>query len=155
MFFREKVWAPTLSATCNSCHNSTGVAKHTKFVLTPKEVPGYLEANMKLVQDLDACCVPLLSSPLSEDAAETLATALQALADPARLRLLSLIAACPGSEACGCDLTAPIGLSQPTVSHHLKVLHEAGLLERERRGKWVYFKVRPEPLASLRSALSG
>ena len=64
------------------------------------------------------------------------------------------IAACPGSEACGCDLTAPIGLSQPTVSHHLKVLHEAGLLDRERRGKWVYFRVRPEPLASLRSALS-
>jgi ArsR family transcriptional regulator len=111
-------------------------------------------SSMKLVQDLDACCAPLLSSPLSEDAAETLATALQALADPARLRLLSLIAACPGSEACGCDLTAPIGLSQPTVSHHLKVLHEAGLLERERRGKWVYFRVRPEPLASLRSALS-
>ncbi|HET6792755.1 MAG TPA: ArsR family transcriptional regulator, partial [Actinomycetota bacterium] len=76
---------------------------------------------MKLIQDLDACCTPLLSSPLSEDAAATLATALQALADPARLRLLSLIAACPDSEACGCDLTAPIGLSQPTVSHHLKV----------------------------------
>jgi ArsR family transcriptional regulator len=110
--------------------------------------------SMKLIQDLDACCTPLLSSPLSEDAAETLATALQALADPARLRLLSLIAACPDSEACGCDLTAPIGLSQPTVSHHLKVLHDAGLLERERRGKWVYFRVRPEPLASLRSALS-
>jgi ArsR family transcriptional regulator len=108
---------------------------------------------MKLVE-LDACCPPLLSAPLGEDDAETLATALQALADPARLRLLSLIASCPDSEACGCDLTTPIGLSQPTVSHHLKVLHEAGLLDRERRGKWVYFKVRPEPLASLRSALS-
>jgi ArsR family transcriptional regulator len=109
---------------------------------------------MKLLQELDACCSPLLSAPLSEDAAETLAAALQALADPARLRLLSLIAACPDAEACGCDLTTPIGLSQPTVSHHLKVLHEAGLLERERRGKWVYFKVRPEPLASLRAVLS-
>jgi ArsR family transcriptional regulator, arsenate/arsenite/antimonite-responsive transcriptional repressor len=111
-------------------------------------------ACMKLLQELDACCSPLLSAPLSEDAAETLAAALQALADPARLRLLSLIAACPDAEACGCDLTTPIGLSQPTVSHHLKVLHEAGLLERERRGKWVYFKVRPEPLASLRAVLS-
>ena len=110
---------------------------------------------MKLIQEIDTCCAPLLSAPLGEQDAETLATALQALADPARLRLLCLIASCPGSVACGCDLTTPVGLSQPTVSHHLKVLHEAGLLDRERRGKWVYFKVRPEPLASLRSALSG
>ena len=110
--------------------------------------------RMKLLQEIDACCQPLLSAPLAERDAETLATALQALADPARLRLLSLIASCPGSEACGCDLTAPVGLSQPTVSHHLKVLHDAGLLDRERRGRWVYFRVRPEPLASLRSALS-
>ena len=109
---------------------------------------------VKLLQEIDACCPPLLAAPLGEDDAETLATALQALADPARLRLLSLIASCPGAEACGCDLTTPIGLSQPTVSHHLKVLHEAGLLERERRGKWVFYKVRPEPLASIRSALS-
>ena len=110
--------------------------------------------SVKSIQDLETCCSPLLAAPLSEDAAETLAGALQALADPARLRLLSLIAACPGSEACGCDLTTPIGLSQPTVSHHLKVLHEAGLLDRERRGKWVFYRVRPEPLASLRSVLS-
>ncbi len=109
---------------------------------------------MRLIQEIDTCCPPLLSAPLAERDAETLATALQALADPARLRLLSLIASCPDSEACGCDLTAPVGLSQPTVSHHLKVLHEAGLLDRERRGRWVYFKVRSEPLASLRSALS-
>jgi ArsR family transcriptional regulator, arsenate/arsenite/antimonite-responsive transcriptional repressor len=109
---------------------------------------------MKPLQEIDPCCPPLLSAPFGEDDAETLATTLQALADPARLRLLSLIASCPGSEACGCDLTTPIGLAQPTVSHHLKVLHEAGLLERERRGRWVFYKVRPEPLASLRSALS-
>jgi ArsR family transcriptional regulator len=116
-----------------------------------------ISVNMTCVEQLreiDACCPPLLSTPLEADDAETLATALQALADPARLRLLSLIASCPGAEACGCDLTTPVGLSQPTVSHHLKVLHEAGLLDRERRGKWVFYKVRPEPLASLRSALS-
>jgi ArsR family transcriptional regulator len=111
-------------------------------------------SRMKLIQELEDCCAPLLAAPLDQADAETLAGALQVLADPARLRLLSLIASCPGSEACGCDLTAPIGLSQPTVSHHLKVLHEAGLLERERRGRWVYFRVRPEPLAALRSALS-
>jgi ArsR family transcriptional regulator len=109
---------------------------------------------MKLLAEIDACCPPLLSAPLAEDDAEILAAALQALADPARLRLLSLIASCPDAEACGCDLTAPVGLSQPTVSHHLKVLHEAGLLDRERRGKWVFYRVRPEPLASLRAALS-
>ncbi|HEX5937003.1 MAG TPA: metalloregulator ArsR/SmtB family transcription factor [Actinomycetota bacterium] len=111
----------------------------------------WMTTSLPLLQD---CCSPLLSTPLAEGEAETLASALQVLADPARLRLLSLIAACPNAEACGCDLTAPIGLSQPTVSHHLKVLHEAGLLDRERRGKWVYYRVRPEPLASIRSALS-
>jgi ArsR family transcriptional regulator len=110
--------------------------------------------SMKLLQEIETCCPPLLAEPLSERDAESLADALQVLADPARLRLLSLIASCPGSEACGCDLTAPVGLSQPTVSHHLNVLHDAGLLERERRGKWVFYKVRPEPLASLRTALS-
>lgn len=109
---------------------------------------------MKLLQEIDACCPALLSAPLGAADAETLAAALQVLADPARLRLLSLIASCRNSEACGCDLTSPIGLSQPTVSHHLKVLHDAGLLDRERRGKWVYYRVRPEPLASLRTALS-
>jgi ArsR family transcriptional regulator, arsenate/arsenite/antimonite-responsive transcriptional repressor len=110
--------------------------------------------QVKLLQEIDPCCAPLLSTPLAEDDAESLARALQVLADPARLRLLSLIATCPESEACGCDLMAPLGLSQPTVSYHLNVLHEAGLLERERRGKWVYFRARPESLAPLRSVLS-
>lgn len=111
--------------------------------------------TMQMIQEFQGCCAPLLSSPpLSEPDAETLAAALQALADPARLRLLSLIANCPDAEACGCDLTGPVGLSQPTVSHHLNVLHEAGLLDRERRGKWVFFKVRSEPLEALRAALS-
>ena len=77
------------------------------------------------------------------------------LADPTRLRLLSLIGAHPDGEACVCDLTAPIGLSQPTVSHHLKVLTEAGLLGREQRGRWVYYWVLPEPIELLRGALAG
>jgi ArsR family transcriptional regulator len=111
--------------------------------------------GMHAIRELEGCCAPLLSSPpLTEPDAEMLAAALQALADPARLRLLSMIANCPDAEACGCDLTGPIGLSQPTVSHHLNVLHEAGLLDRERRGKWVYFRVRTEPLEALRAALS-
>ncbi len=76
------------------------------------------------------------------------------LADPARLRLLSIIGAHPDGEACVCDLTAPIGLSQPTVSHHLKILGDAGLVGREKRGRWVYFWVLPEPLELLRGALA-
>ena len=110
--------------------------------------------HVKLLQEIAGCCEPLLSTPLAEGDAETLAEALQVLADPARLRLLSLIATCPDGEACGCDLTGLVGLSQPTVSHHLKVLHEAGLLDRERRGKWVYFRARPGALAPLRALLS-
>ena len=80
--------------------------------------------------------------------------ALKVIADPARLRLLSLIQAQPGHEACVCHLTEPLGLSQPTVSHHLKVLLNAGLVEREQRGSWAYFRVREEPLAALRELLA-
>ena len=83
-----------------------------------------------------------------------LATAFKAIADPARLRLLSFIAAQPEAEACVCYLTAPLGLSQPTVSHHLKVLYDAGLLERERRGTWIYYRIVAERLAMLRDALA-
>ncbi|MFQ5668851.1 MAG: ArsR/SmtB family transcription factor, partial [Candidatus Binatia bacterium] len=83
-----------------------------------------------------------------------LADSFKALADPARLRLLSFIGAQRSAEACVCHLTDSVGLSQPTVSHHLRVLHEAGLLERERRGYWVYYRVVPERLAALREALA-
>ena len=120
----------------------------------PQPIDACQYEQVKLLQEIDGCCAPLLSTPLAEGDAATLADALQVLADPARLRLLSLIATCPDGEACGCDLTGLVGLSQPTVSHHLKVLHEAGLLDRERRGKWVYFRVRPGALEPLRSLLS-
>jgi len=112
--------------------------------------------SMKLIQTIDAdCCPQVLASPLEEDEAERLAAALRVLADPARLRLLSLLGAHPAGEACVCDLTAPVGLSQPTVSHHLKVLTEAGLVGREQRGRWVYYWVLPEPIELLRGALAG
>ena len=94
-----------------------------------------------------ACCTPLVSasrSPLTE--AEQLATTMKALADPTRLRLLSIVAASEGSEACVCDLIEPVGLSQPTVSHHLKVLTAAGFLTRSKRGTWAYFKLVPGAL---------
>ena len=90
---------------------------------------------------LEACCPPLLSAPLAEDDATELANLLKALADPARLRLVSLIAAAPDGEACACDLTEPLDRSQATVSHHLSQLTKAGILEREQRGKWAWFRL--------------
>lgn len=100
-----------------------------------------------------ACCVPLLDAPISETNARQMAQLFKALADPARLRLLSLIAAQPDGEACNCELVEPLGLSQPTVSHHLKVLHDSGLLDRERRGQWVHYRIRRDQLEAMRSAL--
>jgi ArsR family transcriptional regulator len=109
---------------------------------------------MRLIQQIDeGCCPPLLSAPLAEGDAAGLAGALRVVAEPARLRLLSMIASRPGSEACVCELTEPLGLSQPTVSHHLRVLHEAGVLDREKRGRWVFYRLNPEPLRLLRAAL--
>lgn len=102
---------------------------------------------------LEDCCSPVLSDVLPGDEATRLAAAFRVLGDPARLRLLSLIGSRPAGEACGCELIEPLGLSQPTVSHHLKVLHEAGLLEREKRGTWVFYRVAPGPLAALGNAL--
>ena len=95
-----------------------------------------------------------MREPLSAAAATVLARTLKAIADPARLRLLSMIAAHEGGEACVCDLTEPLGLTQPTVSHHLKVLVEAGLLTRDKRGVWAYFILVPGALDSLADALS-
>ena len=107
---------------------------------------------METIATIAATCPPLLhGDALEADEAERLASALKALADPSRLRLLGLIQSQPGGEACVCHLTGPLGLSQPTVSHHLKVLREAGLVEREQRGSWAYFRVVPEPLGALAS----
>jgi ArsR family transcriptional regulator, arsenate/arsenite/antimonite-responsive transcriptional repressor len=101
-----------------------------------------------------ACCAPLTSQPLSMEQAEQVAPLLKALADPVRLRLMSLVASHEGGEACICDLTEAFDLSQPTISHHMKVLHDAGLVDRDKRGVWVYYQVRPAGLASL-AALIG
>ncbi|HKT58147.1 MAG TPA: metalloregulator ArsR/SmtB family transcription factor [Microbacterium sp.] len=100
-----------------------------------------------------ACCAPLAKEPLGQADAEQLATTLKALADPARLRLLSIVASSEGREACVCDLTDPIGLSQPTVSHHLKVLTEAGFLTRSKRGTWAYYRLVPEALEQVSALL--
>jgi ArsR family transcriptional regulator, arsenate/arsenite/antimonite-responsive transcriptional repressor len=96
-----------------------------------------------------ACCSPLSREPLSQPQAEQVAPLLKALADPVRLRLMSLVASHQGGEACVCDLNDAFDLSQPTISHHLKVLHQAGLLDRAKRGVWVYYRARTEALAAL------
>ncbi len=96
-----------------------------------------------------ACCSPLMSTPLSKEAAEGIAPLLKALADPVRLRLMSLVAAHENAEACVCDLNDAFDLSQPTISHHLKVLHEVGLLDRTKRGTWVYYRVNPDAVAAV------
>jgi ArsR family transcriptional regulator len=101
----------------------------------------------------DLCCAPLLRSAIDEEQAAELAEVLKALADPVRLRLVSIVATTESGEICACDLPVLVGRSQPTVSHHLSLLVKAGLLEREQRGKWAWFRLRPERLASLGDAL--
>src|SRR3984957_136770 len=96
-----------------------------------------------------ACCSPLTREPLSQPQADQIAPLLKALAEPVRLRLMSLVASHAGGEACVCDLNDAFEPSPPTISHHLKVLYEAGLLDREKRGVWVYYRARTEALASL------
>jgi ArsR family transcriptional regulator len=102
-----------------------------------------------------ACCSPLVSAPMSAETAASVVPMLKALADPARLRLLSLVASHEGGEACVCDLNEAFDLSQPTISHHLKVLHSAGLLTREKRGVWVYYRVQAPALSQLALLIDG
>ena len=109
---------------------------------------------MKISKPNVTCCSPLLAGRLTPDEAVNLAAIFRALGEPARLQMLSLIAVQPSQEVCACELVEPLGLSQPTVSHHLKVMYEAGLLERERRGTWIYYRILPEKLAMLRESLS-
>jgi ArsR family transcriptional regulator len=109
-------------------------------------------ATIKLEAVTDVCCPSVLDAPLSKDQAGELARMFAALADPVRLRLLSLVAA--ADEVCSCDLQLPLGKSQPTVSHHTKALAEAGLIIGERRGKWVWWRVVPDRLAALQAALA-
>ena len=99
------------------------------------------------------CCVPLSEAPLSADDARLIADRLKALAEPTRLRLISMLLASPQQEACTCDLIEPVGLSQPTVSHHLKKLAEAGIIIGERRGVWTYYRVVPEALRAIAEVL--
>jgi ArsR family transcriptional regulator, arsenate/arsenite/antimonite-responsive transcriptional repressor len=109
--------------------------------------------ELRPLDELRACCPDLFGGVLSDEEAALAASLFRALADPARVKLLSMIAAAPAREACVCDLVDTVALSQPTVSHHLKVLLEAGLVERERRGTWAYYSLRPGALQVLSRAI--
>ena len=106
------------------------------------------------VKVIQPCCEPVLVEPLAANEAAELAEAFKVLADPIRLRIISLIATAPDGEMCSCDLVAPTGRSQPTVSHHLSILTDAGILARDQRGKWAWFRIVPERLEILRDALA-
>ena len=106
------------------------------------------------VTELAECCPSILAAPRAVGEAGELARAFAALSDPVRLRMLSMLAAAPSGEVCVCDFVAPLGKAQPTVSHHLKVLGDAGLIHGERRGKWVWYSLDRARLTSLRDALS-
>jgi ArsR family transcriptional regulator len=102
----------------------------------------------------DACCTPLLHEAITASQADSLAHMLKALAEPTRLRLVSMIAAHEGGEACVCELTEPLNLTQPTISHHLKILVDAGILTRDKRGVWAYYTLVPSALDALSAVLS-
>jgi ArsR family transcriptional regulator, arsenate/arsenite/antimonite-responsive transcriptional repressor len=111
-------------------------------------------AVIEEVATVKECCPSVLAAPLDEAGAAELAKGFAALADPARLRLLSILAAAPQGEVCVCNFVEPLGKSQPTVSHHLKILADVGLVQGERRGKWVWYSLIPERLTPLRAALT-
>lgn len=102
----------------------------------------------------DGCCTVLVREPITASQADSLARILKALAEPTRLRLVSMVAAHEGGEACVCDLTGPLGLTQPTISHHLKVLVDAGIFTRDKRGKWAFYALVPAALDTLAAILS-
>jgi ArsR family transcriptional regulator, arsenate/arsenite/antimonite-responsive transcriptional repressor len=127
-----------------SISTDVNISRHTGPVTTTSPIP----------TAAGVCCAPLVRAPLSAEDAVAVTATLKAIADPARLRLLSLVAAHEGGEACVCDLIEPLGLSQPTVSHHLKVLVDAGLLTREKRGVWAYFTLVPGALDAVAAVLA-
>jgi len=136
---------PTVAPDIGSCQ----CLAHTGPVTVTAAAPNGRELPLA-----DACCVPLLREPLTPGQAADLARTLKALADPTRLRLVSMVAAHEGGEACVCDLTGPLGLTQPTVSHHLKILVDAGIFTRDKRGAWAYYALVPSALDALSAMLS-
>lgn len=129
--------------------------------MTSSSLPANVSSESPVSQPLQGakepvvgCCPPLMAGKLTPEAAKSLAVLFRVMGEPARLQMLSLIAAQPNQEVCACELVESLGLSQPTVSHHLKVMYKAGLLEKERRGTWIYYRVVRSQLNTLRDVLS-
>ena len=139
-----------IDAYCAQDIDSCQCLPHTGLVT----VSGSATQDRPALPLAETCCVPLLREPITPDQAVRLARTLKALADPTRLRLVSMVAAHEGGEACVCDLTEPLGLTQPTVSHHLKILVDAGIFTRDKRGVWAYYAIVPSALDALSSVLS-
>ena len=125
------------------CHLAADIDKcqYLRVSISGKHLP--------VLDQTFACCTPLAREPIDAETATQVAALLRALADPVRLRLMSLVLSHEGGEACVCDLNDAFDLSQPTISHHLKVLNSCGLLDREKRGVWVYYRARPEALSAV------
>ena len=109
--------------------------------------------KIRSVRSMDHCCPSVLVAPLDAVEADELAVGFSALSDPVRLRVLSMLADATDGEVCVCDFVAPLGKSQPTISHHLKILSESGLVQGDRRGKWVWYSLNRKRLAELRAAI--
>jgi ArsR family transcriptional regulator, arsenate/arsenite/antimonite-responsive transcriptional repressor len=123
-------------------------------VLHTRQVsPAATAARAQLPVLADSCCTTLVREPITASQAADLARILKALADPVRLQLVSMVAAHDGGEACVCDLTDPLGLAQPTISHHLRILVDGGILTRDKRGKWAYYALVPGGLDALAAIL--
>ena len=131
----------------------TSVCSGTSTIVNISAIIDTMPKLLPTLDTLTGCCAPLAEAPLAEDDANVLAGRLKAVAEPARLRLVSLVLASPGQEACICDLTGPVGLAQPTVSHHMKQLTDAGLVTREQRGRWAFYRVVDTTLETLSQAL--
>jgi len=136
---------PIMAREIDSCQ----YLLHTEHVTT-----SVATSALPVLPQAGACCAPLLQEPITARQAADLARMLKALADPTRLRLVSMVAAHEGGEACVCDLTEPLGLTQPTISHHLKILVDAGIFSRDKRGVWAYYALVPSAMDALSAVLS-
>ena len=139
-----------MTVDANSCReiDNCQCLPHTGQVTTSPDLQ-----TRPLLPVADACCTPLLREPITASQAADLARLLKALADPTRLQLVSMVAAHDGGEACVCELTEPLGLTQPTISHHLKILVDAGIFTRDKRGVWAYYALVPAAMDALSAVL--
>jgi ArsR family transcriptional regulator, arsenate/arsenite/antimonite-responsive transcriptional repressor len=140
-------------STSTTARSRTSTTARSRTSTTARSGTSTTAPGRSALPPAAACCTPLLGEPITAGQAADLAYLLRALADPTRLRLVSMVAAHEGGEACVCDLTAPLRLTQPTISHHLKILVDAGIFSRDKRGVWAYYALVPAALDALSAVL--